>query len=125
MESDLYGQIESMIKSGEIFTILKQKIRFNITGGPYGDSTCHYDVAYPKGTKVMDIIAFALTQDEWGYVRVKKGGVTHELEYARGMIDNKQGRIVSDNIPEEIKNLNVKKLESHGGWSRMDYLIKA
>ena len=93
-------------------------LNFKISGGPYGDDTCSYDVKVNKnGATVTDIINYALSRkQDWGYVCIGSFFSDKRLEY-------RHGTVISDNISSEDKNKVVKTISASGGWSRMDYII--
>ena len=107
----------------DLIATLQQMIRFTPIGEPDKDAMCRFKVLIPEGTKVKDIIDFALTQDEWGTIEVRHGDITDVLDYERKTIDAKKGTIKYDQITDEVKGMKVKTITSYGGWSRMDYKI--
>ena len=90
------------------------------------DETASYSVKMTKcNVSLRDFIEYLLTEikGEWGYVKIQKKGCpwyssTFCVEY-------KWGKIISDNIPDDIKGKIVpSEFIADGGWSRMDYIIK-
>ena len=97
-------------------------------GGPYGDEMSYYDLIPKKPSMtVRDLCEYAVKEsDEWGYVDIMGMGrpyewLTHDTEMRVYRLEYSHGEIISDDIPEEIKNMTIKKTKASGGWSRVDY----
>ena len=84
------------------------------TRGPFGDECSLYQIQMRKQMSVQELIDYVLTEErgEWGYIEVAE----HRLEY-------RWGSIVSDELTEADKNMEIKDMFGYGGWSRMDYRI--
>ena len=64
---------------------------------------------------VQELIDYVLTEKgEWGYIDVNE----HRLEYRHGII-------VSDNLTDMEKRMEIKDMFAYGGWSRMDYKVNS
>ena len=101
-------------------------LRFNQTSRVRGDETASYSVRIDKeNVSLREFINHLITKrnGEWGYVKIQKNGCPwyssiYEVEY-------RWGQIVSDNIPEDVKDKIIPtEIFGDGGWSRMDYVIK-
>lgn len=96
---------------------------FTATSGILGDCTTWYSVS-SDGKTVNDLIDFVIRckRQEWGEIRIVPNGGNWildnicELEYS-------YGKITKDNIPEDIKNKCISKIDANGGWSNMDYIV--
>ena len=92
-KNEIQRAFMSLFGGGDIRETLSKMFRFTPTSEVHEDCTCDFKVLFPKGSTVGDLIAFALTQDEWGYIDVINGNVIHRLEYRRGTIDDKAGKL--------------------------------
>ena len=86
-----------------------------ISGLIGGDETRPYHVTDFRAKTIVEFINEVLETmpKEWGYFRVK--GSIFLVEY-------RYGEMLSD-IPDEWEYREIDKVESSGGWSRMDYTI--
>ena len=95
-------------------------MKFTQNGRTSGDETTPYIVTDYKAKTVREFIDEVITNtNEWGYIAVKKSGfgfiTSPKCEY-------RYGKLLSE-LPTELLDLEIRKIESCGGWSRMDYLI--
>ena len=96
-------------------------MKFTAIGRTRGDETTPYAVTEYKAKTVGEFINEVLTERprEWGYFAVKTKGMgflgSPRIEYRYGKM--------LDEMPAEWQNLEIRKIESCGGWSAMDYLI--
>lgn len=99
---------------------------FEQTSRTRGDETSSYNVTVQKeNVTLREFINYLITErkGDWGYVNIQAAGnpwhsPTYQVEY-------RWGKIVSDNIPDDIKDKIIPSvLFADGGWSRMDYVIK-
>ena len=108
------------------------KIEFIQTGGPYGDATSSYDVIIPEGTMVDDFVTYiaynySFTNNEWGGIYLsyndKPGFVNRVplINYNKGSARCIPG--CNADILNRLSRKIITKVEAHGGWSRMDYVI--
>lgn len=86
-----------------------------------GDETTPYKVTDYQAKTVVEFVSEVLEEEpkEWGYFEVK-----HET---RGFlfsprIEYRYGKLLNE-IPEAWQHQEIEKIESCGGWSRMDYYI--
>lgn len=101
------------------------------TGGPYGDETSSYDVEIIKeGFTVRELIDYVVNDGrEWGDIDIIGKGrpydwCTEDIDYTVYRLEYKWGKVLSDNIPEEIKDKVIPTCKAHGGWSLMSYDIR-
>lgn len=91
--------------------------------GPFGDETSLYDMEFEEGTTVQDLIDFALSKkQEWGYIRTS-GDSLRRLSYSH-VTEYRYGKIIGNNIPNNICQKKVRKGFASGGWTRMDYTVE-
>ena len=97
-------------------------------GGPYGDEMSYYELIPNKpDMTVNDLCEYAVKEsNEWGYIDIMGLGrpydwLDKEIVTKIYRLEYSHGHIVSDDIPEEIKKMTLKKVIASGGWSRMDY----
>lgn len=82
-------------------------------GRTMGDETSPYSVTEYKAKTVVEFINEVLERTrEWGDINVKGLG---RIEYRKGELLNP--------IPETWQYKMIDKIESVGGWSRVDYFI--
>ena len=89
-------------------------MKFECTGGPYGDCCSSYKVTeFP--TTVGELFDYILKNEknEWGSIYI--GQWKKVAEYSHGSIVKP--------LPDEYKDLFISSLGAHGGWTRMDYII--
>ena len=101
-------------------------MRFDQTGGPFGDETCNYNVSVPAGTTVGEFIKSVLMRDEWGHIKIDNWNSEPICHYRRGKLV--QGRFpYKDDLPIDPPDSELGKVISsitaNGGWSAMDYVI--
>ena len=105
-------------------------IKFNQTGGPYGDETSSYDIEITKeGLTLRELIDYVISDErEWGDIDIIGKGqpydwCTEDIDYTVYRLSYKHGKVLEDNIPEEIKDKAIPECKAHGGWSLMDYRV--
>lgn len=78
-----------------------------------GDETAIYAVTGYNAKTVGEFVNEVLSEypKEWGSFEVNN----LLLNYRYGLI--------IDDIPLNVKDMRIKKIEAEGGWSRMDYTI--
>ena len=81
--------------------------------GDAKDGICEFSIRC-NVTYVKEVVGYILTQNEYGHIRIRSHGKTHEFEYERDRVQP---------IPIDLMEKKVKQISSEGGWSRMDYLI--
>ena len=101
-------------------------LKFEQTSRVRGDETASYSVRLQKeNVTLKEFIDFLITgrKGEWGYVKIQdKDCPWFSSTYA---VEYRWGTIVSDTIPEDLKNKVIpSEILGDGGWSRMDYIIK-
>lgn len=84
-----------------------------------GDCTAPYDVILDKSYTVAEFVAEILkcNPKEWGIISIATPKGYIEINYYCGKIE--------ELLPEVIGNTSVLQVKASGGWSRMDYSIKA
>lgn len=85
------------------------------------DATYLYNVGFPKGMTVGDFIKEWLEsrKAEWGYFGIADGKSifgSPRCEYARG-------EIITEPLPAEILEKQIKDVSGSGGWTRSDFLF--
>lgn len=118
-------------------------IELTKTGGPYGDETSSYDVAFsPSNLTVRELLEYVVENSKrgsesngwWGVFRYQpsSGGSSEAfMEYADCKVlyprifygPQKDHREKCDKIFCKIRNARVKEIKAHGGWGSMDYTI--
>ena len=90
-------------------------IELKYKGGPYGDECSDYEF---NTSTIMTLKDFAETiaanKKEWGYIKTSYFG-DPLVEYSHGEITYHIDRVDKFIVPNG---------SAHGGWSRMDYIIK-
>lgn len=95
-----------------------EKFCFELTGGPYGDETCNYNVTFPENATLRDLFKFISKRNEWGNIRL--GASLFGPIIARYDKDKFYGD------PEKLDDIEKKKLNAvhaNGGWSYMSYYV--
>ena len=95
-----------------------EKFNFKKCGGPYGDQTWSYNVTFPKGATLRDLMKFISKLDEWGNIRL--GASLFGPIIARYDKDKFYGD------PEKLDDIEKKKLSAvhaNGGWGAMNYYV--
>lgn len=95
-----------------------EKFCFELTGGPYGDETCNYNVTFPENSTLRDLFKFISKRNEWGNIRL--GASLFGPIIARYDEDKFYGD------PEKLDDIEKKKLNAvhaNGGWSYMSYYV--
>ena len=96
--------------------VIKMEIKLTRTAGPFGDECSIYDVTFTHNSTVSDLIDYVRQKKgDWGYVDVYSDK-KYRLSYS-------YGNIITDNIPDAIKDMKISKMNAYGGWSRLDYNI--
>ena len=97
-------------------------LKFKQTSEESSDCSAHYEVSLDRTCTLQDFIDIVLKErnGEWGYFSIyetDKSWLDYDrYEYSHGCL--------KDNIPPEILNKTISHIKGHGGWTRMDYLIK-
>ena len=88
-------------------------MKLTAIGRTLGDETTPYSVTDYKAKTVVEFVNEVLEiNDEWGDINVK----------GLGSIDYSKGRLLNQ-IPDTWQYKMIDKIESVGGWTRMDYYI--
>lgn len=88
----------------------------------FGDCTTNYDVKLNKTHTVSEFINLVLVErkGEWGKFEIYDPDVSwldyEQYEYRYG--------VLNDAIPKDLLEKKIISIEAHGGWTRMDYLLK-
>lgn len=88
---------------------------FKKKSGTYGDCTNSYSIHLDKEYTVDEFINTILKKrpNEWGYIKIPS---ICKISYSNG-------NLTDGEFPYEILSKNIKNVDSHGGWSNMDYTI--
>ena len=89
-------------------------------GGPFGDACTLYKMVFPQETTVRELIDYVIKQfkNEWGNIDIGQWP-PHMLR-----LEYRYGRIISDEIPEYMKDSVILDADAYGGWTNMNYIIK-
>lgn len=95
---------------------MKKQINLIHKEGPFGDCTSYYDVTFPKNITVKEFIKLAIKENpkEWGNFCVYINWPTAKY---------RDGKFFTSVEYDEYKDMRVLRVQGHGGWSRMDYII--
>lgn len=96
-----------------------EKFCFELTGGPYGDETCNYNVTFPENATLRDLFKFISKRNEWGNIHRRDRCFDRVVaKYT------KEGNFLGN--PYLLANILDKKLRAvlaNGGWSYMSYYV--
>lgn len=89
-------------------------------GETFGDCTSSFKVNLEKEYSVIDFVSTVLSRvPEWGFIELKiknNEDIITRLEY-------RYGKLIEENFNEKLNNSKILEVKSHGGYSRMDYLL--
>lgn len=97
-------------------------MKFIQTSEEFGDCSAYYDVKLNKPHTVGEFINLVLVErkGEWGKFEMYNPDVSwldyEQYEYRYGVLKKP--------ISKELLEKNIISIEAHGGWTRMDYLLK-
>ena len=97
-------------------------IRFTQTSEEFGDCSAYYDVRLDKPHTVDEFINLVLIErkGEWGEFKIYNPNVSwlgyERYEYRYGILNN--------SVPNDLLEKKIISITAHGGWTRMDYLLK-
>ena len=96
-------------------------MKFTQIGKTMGDVTTPYEVTEQKSRTVKEFIEEVLKEkpQEWGYISV---GKHFYQDGASGVCEYRCGKLVTE-MPNNVLDVEIKKISACGGWSRMDYTI--
>lgn len=107
-------------------------IKFEKTGGPYGDATSNYNVIVPSGTTVREFIRYirdeySVKHGEWGEFAYNHP-FNKFLSYNRGSLFFEESEYGTPKekcqpILDEIIDKKIAKIKANGGWSAMSYTL--
>lgn len=97
-------------------------IKFIQTSEEFGDCSANYDVKLNKSHTVGEFVNWVLVErkGEWGRFEIYNPNVSW-LNYGR--YEYRYG-IMNDVIPKNLLEKKIISITAHGGWTRMDYLLK-
>lgn len=96
-------------------------MKFTAIGRTMGDETTPYAVTEYRAKTAAEFVNEVLEDKrEWGYVRVKSASPSGFL--GGESVEYRYGELLGA-IPETWKRIEIGKIESSGGWSRMDFYI--
>ena len=95
---------------------MEKQIKLIHKDGPFGDCTSHYEVTFPKNITVDEFIKLVIQENpkEWG-----EFGIYWNYPLAK----YRDGKLFTAVALDEYRNIKVLRVQAHGGWSRMDYII--
>ena len=95
-----------------------EKFIFKQCGGPYGDQTRSYNVTFPKGATLRDLMTFISKLNEWGNIRLGAS------LFGPIIASYDKDKFYGD--PEKLDDIEKKKLNAvhaNGGWGAMNYYV--
>lgn len=96
------------------------RLHFKQTSPVAGDCTASYDVIPNRKCTVRELIEAELAnKNSWGYIGLKDKA--HILPYPR--CEYRWGKLISNDIPNEVLDRTIQSISASGGWSQMDYYI--
>ena len=100
---------------------MMQSKKIKITcGETRSDCTAPYKVTIPEGMTVREFIAEWLEDPrEWGYFGIYDG----RLGFGNPKCEYRDGKIITDPLPDDILDSEIKKVIGDGGWSRSDFVF--
>ena len=104
----------------------KESVKFEMicTGGPFGDACSSYDVRIDGRCTVGEFVESVLKEKpgEWGTF-----DIVRDLKYLNSVdvCEYERGEVKKDFKKAESRGLEVKEIKAHGGWTLMEYYIKA
>lgn len=97
-------------------------IQFIQISEEFGDCSANYKVSLDKPHTVSEFINLVLIErkGEWGEFEIYNPNVSwleyERYEYHHGILNNE--------IPKDLLEKKIINITAHGGWTRMDYLLK-
>lgn len=97
-------------------------MKLTAIGRTMSDETTPYAVSEYRAKTVVEFINEVLEESpkEWGYISVK--GEPEGEFYWWTRIEYRYSELLNE-IPDAWQYMEIGKIESCGGWSRMDYYI--
>ena len=107
--------------------IIDREIAFTLkpVGSEGSDCTRPYNVTLNRDFTVAELILAivkgvdAHARLEWGYIGIHEG----YYPFTNERCEYRDGKIISNDIPDEILCKKVISVRASGGWSRMDYCL--
>lgn len=95
---------------------MEKQIKLLYKDGPFGDCTSQYEVTFPSNITVSKFIELVIKENpkEWGDF-----GVYWNWPIAK----YRDGKLFASVEFDEYKDMKILRVQAHGGWSRMDYII--
>lgn len=95
---------------------MEKQIKLIHKDGPFGDCTSHYEVAFPQDITVGEFMKLVIQENptEWG-----EFGIYWNYPLAK----YRDGKLFTAVALDEYRDMKVLRVQAHGGWSRMDYII--
>ena len=91
-----------------------------------GDCTRPHDVTLCKAFTVEELIRTIAEgvdeygRTEWGYIGIYDEGY---YPFTDERCEYRDGKVIANNIPDEMLHKPVISVRASGGWSRMDYCL--
>ena len=89
-----------------------------------GDCTAPYDILFHKKMTVKEFIKEVLTRHEWGFVNIYDPDAHDNLYKRKDCVCCYLYDEVKSCFPVDILNTYISSASAHGGWTRMDYMLK-
>lgn len=87
-----------------------------------GDCTSHNTFVPMKTITVAQLCREILNdRTEWGYISVIN--CNFRVSYRYGNCVDGQGNVIECELPKEIADMKVQRIEWYGGWTRSDWHI--
>ena len=95
---------------------MEKQIKLIHKAGPFSDCSSHYEVTFPQDITVGEFIKLVVKEKpkEWG-----EFGIYWNYPLAK----YRDGKLYTAVTLDEYRDMKVLRVQSHGGWSRMDYII--
>lgn len=95
---------------------MEKQIKLVHKAGPFGDCTSQYEVTFPQNITVGEFIKLAIKENpkEWG---------AFSVYWNWPIAKYRDGKCFTSVEYDEYKDMKVLRVQSHGGWGCMDYII--
>lgn len=96
-----------------------------------GDCTGPMYFKLARECTVRELCDYIITnKEEWGYIRIQTqhpgfdiSEMKSEIEYFHGEYTNYHRQRILFDLVDEVANAIVTKVDAHGGWSNVDYIL--
>lgn len=97
-------------------------MQFKISGGPFGDQMCNYDVLDFKSKTLGEFVEEVIAENpkEYGDIMII---ADNKSAFDLPRSEYKYGQIVTE-FPKEYLDREIISVRSNGGWTLMTYFVK-